>query len=149
MLFLLCSASLELHILQSLSDSFTCELLPPTRNPTDDEPRRNSASSCICVSKRSAGSELCQPAAGRTSGSVKTPDDCSRIPQRPITASLPGCRLPIRKLARTDGRSSQSFRHREKSWRKRRRRRQKREEDRLRVFMTEKERSLSIIIVTV
>ncbi|KAM7366564.1 hypothetical protein PAMP_015997 [Pampus punctatissimus] len=43
---------------------------------------------------------------GQTSGSVKTPDDCSRIPPQPITAPLPGCSLPITTLAIAGGRSS-------------------------------------------
>lgn len=73
----------------------TCDLLLPNNKPNR----------CAeVVFERST--KLCQPAAGQTSGSVKTPDDSSRIPQRPITASLPGCSLPIRKLARTNGRSS-------------------------------------------
>lgn len=69
-----------------------------------------SAALSVCVSKRTSSSELSLPAATRTSGSAKAPDDSSRTPQQPIAASVPGSSLPIRKRARADRESSQSFR---------------------------------------
>lgn len=53
----------------------------------------------FCVFKRSTSTKISQPAAGRTSGSLKTPDDSSRIPQQPITTSLPRSSLPINRLS--------------------------------------------------
>lgn len=45
--------------------------------------------------------KLSQPAAGQTSGSVKTPDDSSRISQQPIAAPLPGRCPPITTLGQS------------------------------------------------
>ncbi|KAF3837483.1 hypothetical protein F7725_004947 [Dissostichus mawsoni] len=74
-----------------------------------------SAALCICVFERCSSLQQ-----SKHLEVLKTPDDCSRIPQQPITAPLPGCSWPIGRLDGTQEVQSE-FIETERDWRQRRR----------------------------
>ncbi|KAK1889692.1 SH3 domain containing protein 19 [Dissostichus eleginoides] len=74
-----------------------------------------SAALCICVFERCSSLQQ-----SKHLEVLNTPDDCSRIPQQPITAPLPGCSQPIGRLDGTQEVQSE-FIETERDWRQRRR----------------------------